>query len=143
MPWQSLNELVGQKQGFQELKDQLGYFQIDILDIRNDVERLLSNEDSEYTQQPFFSNDMSSSIRVIGKKRRKALIWLSDIDFEDPHGRARKLRFNDTGKWLFGKPEFLSWSETEASLILWLNGKGTVTETLYHPEEKLRFMCSI
>lgn len=98
-----------------------------MLDVRSGVELLLKQVDGKYTYS--LSKDISL-LRITDEKRRKALIWLSNLEFENPHERARKSRFNDTGRWLFEKPEFVSWIESQGSSVLWLNGKGIATSII-------------
>lgn len=64
-------------------------------------------------------------------------MWLSNLDFEGPHDKARMLRFNNTNRWLFAKPEFLGWIGGETSSMLWLNGKGTISWVFIRFKEKV------
>lgn len=50
--------------------------------------------------------------------------WLSEVDVNAHHEKARDLRFDDTGGWLFGKPAFEDWIEMDCSSVMWLNGKS-------------------
>lgn len=56
-------------------------------------------------------------------KRRDVLRWLSPVAFEVHHQETKKLRYGDTGGWLFGKKPFEDWVEAESSSIMWLSGK--------------------
>lgn len=65
----------------------------------------------------------------IETKRRQVLEWLSQVDCDAHHEKARDLRFNGTGEWLFGKPAFETWFEAECSSVMWLYGRGTIIAT--------------
>lgn len=60
----------------------------------------------------------------IENKRRNVLRWLSKVDYGAHHEKARDLRFDDTGGWLFGKREFEDWVESQCSSVLWVCGTG-------------------
>lgn len=77
----------------------------------------------------FLDNGALHSLRGVATKRRQALQWLSQVDYSAHHEKARDLRFEATGEWLFGKPGFQTWFETEGSSVMWLSGKGMIAAT--------------
>lgn len=70
---------------------------------------------------------MIAKKKSTGEERRNILGWLSKVDYGAHHEKARDLRFDGTGGWLFGKQEFEDWVESQYSSILWLYGKGIRT----------------
>ena len=50
------------------------------------------------------------------------LNWISDIAYEEIHNSAKKGRTPKTGEWLLNHPIYREWSESSASMILWLHG---------------------
>lgn len=55
------------------------------------------------------------------EKYRHILDWLSPIDPETNYKRARSLRQQGTGEWLFHEPQFQSWLADESD-FLWIHG---------------------
>ena len=58
----------------------------------------------------------------VEEERRDLLLWLSQIDYESHHEDLRTGILPDSGQWLIQSQEFVEWSQSSASSILWLHG---------------------
>lgn len=54
--------------------------------------------------------------------RAEILTWLSKIEYERLHYNSRESRINKSGQWLLKHKNYLTWSESSNSMILWLHG---------------------
>lgn len=61
---------------------------------------------------------------LVGAKRVKILLWLSDIPFHDHHKFSREHRHKETGNWLLQHDKFWKWRNSSGSSMLWLRGNG-------------------
>lgn len=65
---------------------------------------------------------LAYAAQPIATKRQKILEWLSKIEYQKHHRQANANLLEDTGRWLFNKPQFREWQCSSASGILWLHG---------------------
>lgn len=56
---------------------------------------------------------------------RDLAVWLQAANISDDHMRLTRSQSTGTGRWLFGKPEFIKWFDPASNQVplLWMNGK--------------------
>jgi hypothetical protein len=55
-------------------------------------------------------------------KRTEILSWVSKVEYERLHNHARESRVDNSGQWLLKHRDYLAWSGSSHSMILWLHG---------------------
>ncbi|KAL7267374.1 hypothetical protein RUND412_010042 [Rhizina undulata] len=86
----------------------------------------LQGEDLQSLQQPL--TEVKNKIREIsegieGNKQFEILKWLLKVDYKGHHDFILSTRHENTGNWLFWKPDFIQWNSSSSS-IFWLHGIG-------------------
>ncbi len=56
------------------------------------------------------------------EERLRILLWLSNVKNKKHHESLSKGLLEGTGRWLFGKPQFIEWRNSSVSSVLWLHG---------------------
>ena len=59
---------------------------------------------------------------IIGEERKKLFHWISEIEYRSHHEDLSKDLLPDSGRWLLEDREFIDWSQSNVSSILWLHG---------------------
>ncbi|KAL7273230.1 hypothetical protein RUND412_003934, partial [Rhizina undulata] len=62
-------------------------------------------------------------------ERYEILTWLSKVDYEQHHKFISSARQDNTGNWLFEKPDFIAWRKSTSS-IFWLHGIAGAGKTM-------------
>ncbi|KAL7275722.1 hypothetical protein RUND412_001331, partial [Rhizina undulata] len=62
-----------------------------------------------------------SKLMNVDNERFKILAWLSKVEYRKHHEFIAAVRQENTGNWLFGKPNFIDWAQSSSS-IFWLYG---------------------
>ncbi|KAL7268463.1 hypothetical protein RUND412_008913 [Rhizina undulata] len=58
------------------------------------------------------NNTQEMSKRLKLDERYEILTWLSEVDYEQHHKFISSARQDNTGEWLFEKPDFIAWDES-------------------------------
>ena len=56
------------------------------------------------------------------QERLEILQWLSSVQYKKHHQGLAKSLLKGTGSWLLKKPQFIEWSASSVSSVLWLHG---------------------
>ncbi|CAD6592435.1 MAG: hypothetical protein ASARMPRED_006266 [Alectoria sarmentosa] len=67
-------------------------------------------------------NLVHSKTNQMKEERLEVLQWLSSVQYRKHHQSLSKGLLEGTGSWLLAKPQFVDWSNSSVSSVLWLHG---------------------
>ena len=86
-------------------------------------------------QRPIVRTDILTmeAARILHRREReKMLDWVSKTPYQGHFQRAREKILKGTGDWLLRHPDYLNWTNSSASRMLWLHGMpGSGKSTLW------------